>query len=257
MIDDRPTTIAEQLEKPPAEKRNLEPQAAVYQPDIPVAASGVSAEPARQLAWSMPTLEEARKRADELSRIAMRFAAVFGTILAQLARSVAKLCAGIAAFAAQVVSEVPPALRLLGALGLCTVLSIVGSLTLDNVLGKSCAAVFVPGFALAFGVVANRWYSGLGENRRRRSGVQNPGRSASDLERSVDYADAKLAFALSAFGTERHQQAVIAVIQAKTATELSFGTARESAGLGPRPRIRDGGAPNTPRREGVSAGGNS
>lgn len=256
MIDDRPTTDAEQLSEPPAEQLEVEPQAAEHQPEERVTAPGVSsAPPARQRMWSMPTVEATRKRTDEWGRIAIRFGAIFGTIVVKFARSVAKVCGGIAAFGGQVIREVPPALQLLGALGLCAILSIAGSLALDNALGKSCAVVFVPGFALAFGVVANRWYSGLGDDRRRRNGIQNAGHSTSDLERSVEYVDAKLAFALTEFGAERHQQAMVALIQAKTASELSFATAQESAGHGPRPRIRDGGAPKTTRRESVSAPG--
>jgi len=257
VIEDRPTMTAEQPDKPPTGQLTVEPQAAERQPDEPVAAPGISAPPARQRVWSMPTAEAARQRTDEFGRIAIKFGAILGTVVAKFARSVARVCGGIAAFGRQVLRQVPPALQLLGALGLCLILSIAASLALDNVLGKSFAAVFVPGFALAFGVVANRWYSGLDGDRRSRNGVQDAGDSTSDLERSVEYVDAKLAFALTAFGTERHQQAVVALIQAKTATELSFGTAQGSAGHAPRPRIRDGGAPKTPRRGAVSAPGHS
>lgn len=203
----------------------------------------------------MPTVEATRKRADELGRIAIRLAGIFGAVVAKLGQSAAKVCGGITRFGGQVLNEVPPALQLLGALGLCTILSIFGSVSLDNALGKSCAVVFVPAFAVAFGVVAHRWYSGLGD--RTRSGSHAPAHSASELERSVEYADAKLAFALSAFGTERHQQAVVALIQAKTATELSFGAAQESVGYRPRPRIRDGGVTKAPLCERVSVPGNS
>jgi hypothetical protein len=262
VIEDRPTT-AEQLDKPPTQDKppteavSVETPVAAGQPDVSAVAPGVSAQPARQRVWSMPTLEATRKRADEFGRVAIRLGAIFGTIVAKLAQIMTGVGAGVVGFGRQVISEVPPSLRLLGALGLCVLLSIAGSVSLDNVLGKSCAVVFVPGFALAFGVVAHRWYSGLGGGPTRRSGVQNPGHSASELERSVEYADAKLAFALNAFGTERHQQAVVALIQAKTATELCFGTARVSGGHGPRPRIKDGSAPNTPRRESVSGVRNS
>lgn len=221
----------------------------------------------------MPTVGEARKRADELGRVtvtlasgfaasASAFASVFGSAFAKFARGVAKVCAGIAAFARQVLREVPPALQLLGALGLCAILSIFGSVSFDNVLGKSCAIVFAPGFALAFGVVAHRWYQGLGSDRKGRGGGQTAGHSTSETGDSVAfdsvaYVDAKLTFALSAFGTERHQQAVVALIQAKTATELAFGPGPETAPRGPRPRIRDGGGAKPPRRESLSASENS
>ena len=245
MIEDRPTITAEQSDEPPPEQLTVEPQV------------GISAPPVRQRVWSMPTAEATRKRADELGRLAIRFGAIFWTVAVKFARHVARVCGGIVAFGRQVLRQVPPALQLLAALGLGTLLSIAGSLTFDDVLGKSCAVLFVPGFALAFGVFANRWYSGLVDDRQNRNGVQDAGDSRTDLERSVEYVDAKLAFALTAFGTERHQQAVVALIQAKTATELSFGAAKESAGHGTRPRIRDGGEAKMPRREAVSASGRS
>ena len=257
MIEDRPPTTAEQLAKPPPAQLMVEPQATEHLPDEPVTATGSETPPARQRLWSMPTVEATRKRTDELGQLAARFASIFWVVFVKFARSLAKVGRGIAAFGEQVLREVPPALQLLGALGLCTILSIFGSVTLDNMLGKSCAIVFVPGFALAFGVVAHRWYSGLGDDRARSNDVHKAGSPASDLERLGEYVDAKLAFALTAFGTERHQQAVVALIQAKTASELSFGTVQESDGHGPRPRIRDGGAQKAARRESVSAPVNS
>ena len=251
VIEDR-SSARDLFEKPAAAPLTVETPAAEYQSDERATATGVPSAPAaHQHVWSMPTVEATRKRTDELGRIVVRFGAMF----AKWFRSVGKVCAGIAAFGGQVVKEVPPALQLLGALGLCAILSIVGSVSFDNTLGKSCAIVFVPGFALAFGVVAHRWYQGLGDGRGRRDGLQAAGHATTDPERSVAYADAKLAFALNAFGTEQHQQAVVALIQAKTATELAFGPGRDDAGYGSRPRIRDGGRPKSSRREGVSAPG--
>lgn len=244
VIDDSPMSIAKLLEDPPAENPTAPGDSPPPSPRPP----------ARRPKWSLPTAEQTRQHTDELGRIALRLGALF----VKFACGMAGVCVGIADFVRQVVNVVPPALRLLGALGLCLVLSIAGSVALDNALGKSCAAVFVPGFALAFGVVANRWYRGLGgggglgddDGRKCGSGVENAGRAGSDVERSVEYVDAKLAFALAAFGTERHQQAVVALIQAKAVTELSCGTARpEPVGHGPRPRISDGGAPKTSSHE--------
>ncbi len=253
MIEDRPTAAADELEKPPAEQVTGEPETAERQPDERVT-SPPSATPAaseRPRVWSMPTVNTARKHADKFGRIAIKV----GAIVATFGRSVAKVCRGIATFGWHIVSEVPPALRLLGALALAAFLSVAGSLSLDNAFGATCAIAFVPGFSLAFGVVAHRWYTGLGEERGPRKDVKNATTTALDLQRSVEYVDSKLAFALSAFGTERHQEAVVALIQAKTATELSFGTAPESVQHGHRPRIRDGGASQTPRREAVSGAG--
>ena len=263
MIEDRPTTTAD-----PSVDRGTE-QSAVDAATInnragepaleSEAALPAAPPPAPPRVWSTPTVEVARQRTAELGRIAAKTAAMFAAIFANFSQKLAKICvnicAGIAAFGRQVIKEVPPALQLLGALGLCAILSIFGSVSFDNTLGKSCAIVFVPGFALAFGVVAQRWYQGLGDGRKRRDGLQTAGHGTTEAERSVAYADAKLAFALNAFGTERHQQAVVALIQAKTATELAFGPGVADAGYGPRPRIRDGGGSKSSRREGVSAPG--
>ncbi len=259
VIDDR-STEAEKLEKAPAEQSAAGPVMPGERPvtagerpeERATSAPASAAEAGSRRVWSKPSGEMTRKYADEVGR----FMLTFGAGVVKFGRNVAKFCWDIVTFGWHIVGEVPPALRLLGALGLSALVSIVGSVTLDSALGAACAIVLVPGFAIAFGVVAHKWYSGLGEDRKPRTDVENATPSTSDLERSVEYVDGKLAFALNAFGTERHQQAVIALIQAKTATELAFGTTRESV-LQNRPRIRDGGAPTTPQHEGFPASGPS
>ncbi len=117
----------------------------------------------------------------------------------------------------------PPALRLLGALALAAFLSVAGSLSLDDAFGATCAIAFVPGFSRAFGVVAHRWYTGLGEERGLRKDVKNATTTALDLPRSVEHVDGKLAFALSAFGTERHQAPAPGLQQALARTVRESG----------------------------------
>jgi hypothetical protein len=235
VIEERPITAAEELAEPPIE------QVVVGLPRM----------------WSMPTVEATRKHTDEFGRIAIKV----GASVAAFARSVGTVCGRMATFGWQLLREVPPALQLLGALGLLTVLSIVGSVALDSAFGRTCAVVFVPVFALAFGVIAHRSYGSPGGERGPRKDVQkhvpNSTSPTADLARSIEYVDSKLAFALNALGTDRQQQAVIALIQAKTATELSFGTVHDSVEPGLRPRIKDGGSSTTFAPEGASGAARS
>lgn len=243
VIESRPTTEAEKVEEPPAEESAVDAETAAQQPEQGVPAPcAPAAAPGQQRMWSMPTATTTRKYTDEFEQIAIEFGAGVATI----GRSVAKMCGGVVTSGWHIIREVPPAVRLLGALGLAALLSIIGSTALDNTLGATCAVAFVPGFSLAFGAVAHHFFRGPADQH-----------SAPDLERSIEYVDGKLACALNAFGTERHQQAVIALIQAKTATELFFGTAQESVQHGLRPRIKDGGVSKTRRPEGVSEAGRS
>ncbi|MCV7227943.1 hypothetical protein [Mycolicibacterium komossense] len=230
VIDDKPTTEADQVEAPQVEQVTVsEPQTA----------------PRR--GWSMPKVT--RQQTDEVARAARRV----GSGIAKLLRRIGTMCAAVAGFGWQLIRQVPPALQLLGALGLCTLLSIAGSVALDDALGKTCAVVFVPGFALALGVVAHHWYLSLStEDRTLKSGSSS---APLELRRSVEYVDSKLAFALNALGTDRQQQAVIALIQAKTATELSFGPGQEPVRPSLRPRIRAGGLTKAQPRESVSVAG--
>lgn len=230
VIEDKPTTDAEEHEKPPAEVAVVEP---------------VTAE---KRTWSMPKVTLSREHTDAIARAAAKFGAGVATFL----RRAGAICLSVATFGWRLIRQVPPALQLLGALGLCALLSIAGSVALDNALGKTCAVVFVPGFALALGVVAHHWYLSLDVDK---STTATDAQPTLDLHRSVEYVDSKLAFALNALGTDRQQQAVIALIQAKTATELSFGTGQEPVRPSLRPRIRAGGSSKTPVRESVSVAG--
>ena len=113
---------------------------------------------------------------------------------------------------------------------------------------RGAAPDWIPGCAGILGALGHRWYSGLGVDAAPQSESVQP--TQSDLQRSVQYVDTKLAAALTSFGTEHHQQAVIALFQAKTAVELTLGTEQDPAGYvdlslraddyALRPRIRVG-----------------
>ncbi len=235
VIEDRPTAAGEEGEEPMAEQVAVPPD------------TSTAPAPEQRHVWSMPTIETTRKHTEKLGRIAVSV----GAAATAVARRIGTLCTGIAMIGWQVIRQVSPVLQLLGALGLGALLSIAGSVALDNALGKTCAVVFVPGFALAFGAVAHHWYRSLGQERQ-----HAPGR-APDLARSVEYVDTKLAFALNALGTDRQQQAVVALIQAKTATELSFGSGQGPERPAPRPRIRVGKVAKVSARESISVVGRS
>lgn len=157
------------------------------------------------------------------------------------------------------IGAVPPAVRLSVGAGILMLTGVAGALALHDTLGLLCTVVVVPVCAATLGALGHRWYSGLGDDAAPRADARPP---ASDLERSVHYVDRKLALALTSLGTERHQQAVIALFQAKTAVELTLGTEQDDAECGDllvraddyglRPRIRAGSEPTPALREGDS-----
>lgn len=250
MIEDVETAEVQGPAEPPLDRPAAAPTEADRAPEDPVTKPATPAAGPKKTprAWSMPKARPTRKQADQVGRIAVTFLAR----LVECVRSVTKACWSIVTSGYRIIGELPPQVRLLGVLGLSALLSVVGSVILDDALGTACAIALVPAFSLGFGVVAHRRYGGVGEERGPGGDVQNVVHSRQDLERSIEYVDGKLAFALNGFGTERHQQAMIALIQAKTATELSLGDAQR-CGAQPRPRIRDGGTATTARLESGSA----
>ena len=78
--------------------------------------------------------------------------------------------------------------------------------------------------SIVLGALGYRWYSGLGVRAHAAGGCPAAQTATSAQQRSLEYVDNKLALALTAFGTERHQQAVIGLFQAKTAVEFTLGT---------------------------------
>lgn len=208
-----------------------------------------------QRVWAMPKQPVSRKQAAEAGRITR-------TVVMQIAAFVAaatRYVAGAVKLMWRGFESVPAAGKLFGAAVLSMLAGIVGAVALDNSLGLMCTVVVVPLCAGILGALGHRWYSGFGADSARGVGPGRPVPDDSDLQRSVQYVDRKLTLALTSFGTERHQQAVIALFQAKTAVELTLGTEQdlESYGditlraddYGLRPRIRAGGAPTSAPRE--------
>lgn len=161
-----------------------------------------------------------RTQVDEFGRTA-------ANATVKTASAVAKALAGVTRFAAHGIAQVwraleavPAALQLLAAVAVLMLLGIVGSIAATGTLGLICSVVVVPVCSIALGALGHRWF-----NRT----PAEPAAAESDLSRSVVYVDKKLTLALNSLGSERHQQAVIALFQAKTAVELALGTEQHEA----------------------------
>lgn len=201
----------------------------------------------------MPKPEVARKKADEAGRIALKA----GTAVIGAVGEAARYGARAAGQLSRGIEAVPPTVRLLALAGVTMLLGIVGALAMQKPLGVLCIVVVVPVCSFVLGSLAHRWYSGLGNQAVARAEGSAQAPSAPELQRSVEYVDKKLAIALTAFGAERQQQAMIALFQAKTAVELTLGTEQDETthvdallsveGLDARPRIRAGSAPKSLR----------
>ena len=236
---------------PPAEASN---EPSVAHP----AAEPVSADRPTGPKWSMPKSPVTRKHADEAGRIAL-----------EAVGAVARSVAGAARYGARIARKlwrrlevVPSAVKLFSGAVLLMLLGIVGAIAFDNTLGLMCTVVVVPVCAGILGALGHRWYSGLDTESARRTDARAAEPTDADLQRSAQYVDRKLSLALTSFGTEHHQQAVIALLQAKTAVELTLGTEQDLTSYGDltlraddyglRPQIRAGSGSTSAPREGNS-----
>ncbi|MCX2933057.1 hypothetical protein ORI20_22555 [Mycobacterium sp. CVI_P3] len=252
MASDANVTSAEPA-TPDAAEQPAAPAAAEPGATPPIEPDAAPAEPARQRSWSMPKSPVTRKRADEMGRLALRGITGLARFVAGVARSVVHATR----YLWLVVESVPPAVQLFFGAGVGMLLGVVGAITMHTTFGLVCIVVVVPVCAAILGALGHRWYSGLGTEAPRQAHPAQP--APSDLQRSIHYVDSKLATALATFGTDHHQQAVIALFQAKTAVELTLGTELDSAtdvdvplradDYGLRPRIRAGSGSSSALRE--------
>jgi len=197
----------------------------------------------------MPKSPVTRAQADQFGRAALRSVAACGRFVAGAVRT----AAGAVRRIWRSIEAIPPALQLFFGAAIMLGFGIIGALSLTSTTGLVCTVVVIPMCAATLGALGYRWYSGLGTPTPQAHGAEP---SESDLMRSVHYVDRKLTTALTSFGTEHHQQAVIALFQAKTAVELTLGTEEDPAnyadltlrqddyGLRPRtavePAVREG-----------------
>jgi len=208
----------------------------------------------QQRVRSVPKHLVTREQADEVGRIAVRA----GTGAARLIVDFARYASGVVAQLVRAIGAIPPVLRLLILVGVLTLLAIVGSITLHNALGVACIVIVVPVCSIILGAVGHRWYSELVRQQTPRGVGHAADIPASELQRSVEYVDKKLTVALNSFSAERHQHAMIALFQAKTAIELTLGTEQDVSPIDAllatedyyaRPRIRPGSASKSALRE--------
>ncbi|MDT0407128.1 hypothetical protein, partial [Streptomyces edwardsiae] len=140
----------------------------------------------------MPKPAVTREQADKVGQIARNAVTAVIAFVAGIARSGAEALRQLS----RAIAAVPPAVRLVTAVGVTMLLGIVGAIALQNSLGLACIVVVVPVCSFALGALAHRWYSGLGVEPAPR--VESLGASPTELQRSVEYVDKKLAVALNA-----------------------------------------------------------
>lgn len=203
---------------------NSSAEAADPQPDAPTAAAAAapaSGQPAaQQRVWSVPKVPVSRKQVDDLGRTVAKATATTASAVGKAVAGIARVAAGLVAQIWRAIEAVPAALQVLAIVALLMLLGVVGSIAAAGTLGLMCSVVVVPVCSIALGALGYRWFN--------RSAAE-PAAAESDLSRSVVYVDRKLTLALNSLGSERHQQAVIALFQAKTAVELALGTERDDA----------------------------
>lgn len=148
-------------------------------------------------------------------------AAALATAIATLARHTGRIAVQIGrAFCA-----IPAALQLMVAVAVVLLAGIAGTIALAGTAGVFCAVVLVPVAAITLGALGQRWFTQPSAAATPDAGT--PTAAPSDLARSMFYVDKKLTLALNALGTDRHQQAVIALFQARTAVDLTLGTEQD------------------------------
>lgn len=205
---------------------NLAAEAMDGQTATPAAAESAAPEPSptRPRAWAMPGAPVSRQQVEAFGRTVAMALVKAASAIAKAVAAIARCTAHIVARISRAAAAVPAALQVLTVMALLMLLGIVGSIAATGTLALICAIVVVPLCSIALGALGQRWLS-------RNTGDQAPQaqrRSAealtSDLSRSVGYVDKKLTLALNSLGSDRHQQAVIALFQAKTAVELALGT---------------------------------
>ncbi|AQT82591.1 hypothetical protein B1R94_05745 [Mycolicibacterium litorale] len=253
-------TNVESTTEPPAAASgaidaSVEPPVTAPQTATETAGETPAAAPKRS--WSMPKSPVSRKHADQLGRVAVTVVAAVGKAIAGVSRFIVRTVRQLWLR----IEAIPAALQLFFAAAGLMLVGIVGAIALDDTAGLVCTVVVIPVCAAILGALGQRWFSGI-VGAPAQTGLHPAQPASSDLHRSMEYVDKKLAVALTSFGTDHHQQAVIALFQAKTAVELTLGTEQDTQDgpgfadmplraddYGLRPRIRAGAASTSTLRE--------
>jgi hypothetical protein len=124
----------------------------------------------------------------------------------------------------------PSPLQKLAILGGLAALSVFGALAFPgNAVGQACVIAFVPGLCLALGILGTRFYSGHELDKHFARAIQNAVYAALHLKRSVRYVDERLSEAQGHLESGNTDGALIEVVRAKTATELSLSAAEQAS----------------------------
>lgn len=138
-----------------------------------------------------------------------------GHLLARLGRRLARI------------GEIKPTpLQQLALLSGLAAASIFGALAFPlNPLGQACVIAFVPGLCITIGILGARWHIGQGLSQHLVKATQHTVSTTLQLKRSVRYVDERLSAAQQQLESGSSEGALIEVVRAKTATELSLGVA--------------------------------
>lgn len=142
-----------------------------------------------------------------------------GRWLARLGRHLARL------------GEIKPTpLQKLALLSGLAAASIFGALAFPaNPIGQACVIAFVPGLCIAIGIFGTRWHARQGLDQHLLEATQDAVQTSVQLKRSVRYVDERLSAAQAHLENGSDDGALIEVVRAKTATELSLGVAEQAS----------------------------
>ncbi|AGC64178.1 MULTISPECIES: hypothetical protein [Mycobacterium ulcerans group] len=152
----------------------------------------------------------------------------WGHTLAQQAATVSAKLSPVVRRAGDRVAAASPTTLLLALLSVLLASSIVAALTFKGSLGVASIVVFIPMLSAAIGATTMRFLADRRKSQAQRENAREETRALHQIEYTLDYVDAKLTTALTQFGTDRHNEAVIGMFQAKAATELYLGQAPRS-----------------------------
>ncbi|ORA73066.1 hypothetical protein [Mycolicibacterium insubricum] len=159
----------------------------------------------------------------------------FGKALARGASAASSKLTPLVARAGDTVAAASPMTVAQFVLGFLLIVSIIGAVSFDDTLGIAATILFVPVLAAAMGALGMRSFDARRRDRAEREQAQNQEHATANLERTLDYIDAKLTSALDRFGTDRHNDAIVAMFQAKAATELCLGPVPPGPSRNPQP----------------------
>lgn len=153
----------------------------------------------------------------------------WGRTVARQAATVSAKLGPVVRSAGDRVAAASPTTLLLGLLGVLVIASIVAALTFESSLGVAAIVLFIPTLSAAVGAIGMRCLDDRRKSQEQREVAREETRALHQIEHTLDYVDTKLTTALTQFGTDRHNEAVIGMFQAKAATELYLGTDHRTA----------------------------